>query len=186
MMAPMTHDEPTSTLLTRKTVYDGKVLRLDVERVSLPGGHVTELEIIRHPGAACIVPFVDADHVLLLRQYRHAVGLYLHELPAGTREDGEDLESCARRELEEETGYRAGRLERLGSIVTTPGFTDERIDIFEASDLEPGRAATDDSEVLTVHRVPFREALAMVVEGRLVDAKSACALALAHLRRREP
>jgi ADP-ribose pyrophosphatase len=178
----MAEDDAISTLLTRKTIYC--VVRLDLERVALPGGHVHELEVVHHPGASCVVPFVSEDDILLLRQFRHAGGGYLLELPAGTLHAGEDPDDCARRELEEETGCRAARFERLGRIRTTPGFSDELIHLYEAHDLEAGTQATEACEVLTVERVAFAEALEMVADGRLTDAKSICALSLAHLRRR--
>jgi len=175
--------EEKAQLLTRKTVYRGRIIRLDLERVQLPGGPVHELEVIRHPGASCIVPFVSEDEVLLLRQYRHAAGGFLYELPAGTLEEGEHPDDCAARELEEETGFKAGRLEKLGSIRTTPGFSDEIIHIYAAHDLTPGTQATEDCEILSVERLRFDEALDMIRDGRLMDAKSICGLSLAQLRR---
>jgi len=141
-----------------------------------------ELDIIRHPGAACIVPFLGDDEVLLIRQFRHAAGGEILELPAGTLEPGEDPATCAARELEEETGQRAGRLEALASIFTTPGFTDEVIHLFSAFDLEPVPRRPEDDEVIEVERVPLARALGMVWDGELTDAKSA--LALVHAARR--
>jgi ADP-ribose pyrophosphatase len=170
-------------LLTRKTLYTGRKLSFGLERVQLPGGLVHELEVVRHPGASCIVPFVSSDEVLMLRQFRHAGGGFLHELPAGTLDEGEHPDDCAARELEEETGFRAGRLQKLGVIRTTPGFSDELIHLYAAHDLEPGTQATEENEILTVERVAFSEALAMIVDGRLTDAKSICGLSLAHLQR---
>lgn len=179
--------QDVATLLTRKTVYPGKTVRLEVERVALPGGHVCELEIIHHPGASCIVPFLSGtdgeEEIVLIRQYRHAAGGFILELPAGKLEPGEDPATCAARELEEETGWRPGRLESLGSILTTPGFTDERIHLYVAHDLLPGTQATEESEVLTVLRVPFDEAQAMCRDGRIQDAKTICGLALADAHR---
>ena len=133
--------EKGSTLLTRKTIYPGRTVHLDLERVELPNGHVTELEIVHHPGAACVVALTAEGHVLLVRQFRHAVADWLVELPAGKLDRGEAPESCAARELEEETGYRAGSIERLGAIVPTPGFCDETIHVFRARDLAQGRQA---------------------------------------------
>ena len=164
-MPPMTSPDEKATLLTRKTAYAGRFIKLDLERVALPGGHVTELEMIRHPGASCIVPFVSPDEILLIRQYRHAAGGFLLELPAGVLDDGEEAETCAGRELEEETGFSAGRLEKLGSILTTPGFTDERIHLFAAHELTECGQRLEADEVLSVLRVGFDEAQGMVRRG---------------------
>jgi len=112
-----------------REIYRGKVVHLFVETVTLPNGHTTTLEVIHHPGAAAVVPFLADRTVLLVRQYRHAAGGYIWEVPAG-KLDGELPEVCARRELVEEAGVEAGRLESLGDIVTTPGFSDEVIHLF--------------------------------------------------------
>lgn len=166
-----------------REIYRGRVLHLTAERVTLPNGHTTTLEIIHHPGAAAVVPFVTAGEVLLVHQYRHAAGGYLLEIPAGKLDPGELPEACARRETEEETGHRPGRLERLGAILTTPGFTDEVIHLFAAYDLTPTRARTEADEVLTVVRMPFEEAVARAERGEIRDSKSVCALLLAARRR---
>jgi ADP-ribose pyrophosphatase len=137
--------------------------------------------MVRHPGAAAVVPFVSTEEVLLLRQYRHAAGGTIWEVPAG-KLDGEDPEVCAARELEEEAGQRAGRLEKLAAIWTTPGFTDERIHLFAAFDLEPVPQRLDEDEVIEVVRLPLADALGLIWSGELCDAKSA--LALLHAARR--
>jgi ADP-ribose pyrophosphatase len=152
--------------------------RLDVsrERVTLPNGREVVLDIVRHPGAAAVVPFVSEDEVLLIRQFRHAAGGTILEVPAGKLDPGDTPELCAHRELEEEAGRRAGRLVRLGRIFTTPGFTDEVIHLFAAFDLTPVPRRPQDDEVIEV--VPMRLALALelVWSGELSDAKSALAL----------
>ncbi len=152
--------------------------RIDVsrERVRLPGGRETELDIVRHPGAAAVVPFLDEDHVLLIRQYRHAAGGTILEVPAGKLDPGETPERCAVRELEEEAGRRAGRLEKLGWIFTTPGFTDEVIHLFAAYELAPVPTRHEPDEVIELVPMPFAEALELVWRGELTDAKSALAL----------
>ncbi|MEM7248895.1 MAG: NUDIX hydrolase, partial [Acidobacteriota bacterium] len=126
--------DESSRLIESRVIHPGRTVRLELEKVELPGGHVTELEVIHHPGASCVLPFVTDDRVVLIRQFRHAAGGFLWEAPAGKLDPGEHPDRCAGRELEEETGYRAGRLEPLGPILTTPGFTDERIHLYTAHD----------------------------------------------------
>jgi ADP-ribose pyrophosphatase len=163
-------------LLTSKSIYDGRVVKLRLDRVDLPNGHVVELEVIRHQGAAAVVP-VDADgNVLMVRQYRHATAGFILEVPAGKLDGGEDPEVCARREVEEETGHRVGSLEPLGWIWTTPGFTDERIWLYLARDLTATAQRLEHDEVLTVERVPLSEAVARAANGEIADGKSVCAL----------
>lgn len=170
--------------LATQRVYSGKLLRIDRDRVRLPNGRETDLEMVRHPGASAVVPFVTPDEVLLIRQFRYAAGGFILEVPAGTLHDGEDPEVCARREVEEESGHRPGRLARLGSMLTTPGFTDEVIHLWAAHDLTPSAQALDDDEVLSVIRVPFDEAVRMVMRGEIRDGKSICALLMAAEARR--
>lgn len=159
-----------------RRIYEGRVVDLAVEQVRLPNGSTTELEIIRHRGAVAVVP-VDAEGIVhLVRQYRHAVGGWLLEVPAGKLEPGESPPESARREVEEETGYRAGALLPLGSIWTTPGFTDERIWLFAATELERGRQELEQDEALTVESVPLRDAVEMAVRGEICDSKSVVAL----------
>ena len=156
--------------------YRGYVIEVVSEEVELPNGHRVGLDIIRHPGAAAVVPFLSRDEVLLIRQYRHATGGTIFEVPAGKLEPGEAPEICAARELEEETGQRAGRLDLLGSIWTTPGFTDERIHLFAAHDLEECEQRLQKDEVIELLPMPLDEALELVWSGRMSDAKSALAL----------
>ena len=162
-----------------REIYKGRVVHLFVQEVTLPNGVSTRLEVIRHPGASAVVPFVSAADILLVRQYRHAVGGYLYEIPAGKLDPGEAPEHCASRELEEETGYRCGRLDKLGAILTTPGFTDEVIHLYLGEDLTATEAHLEPDEVLSVVRVPFSEALDWVENGRINDGKSVSALLLA-------
>jgi ADP-ribose pyrophosphatase len=156
--------------------YRGRSISVFAEEVKLPNGRRVTLDIVRHPGAAAVVPFMSDDDVLLIRQFRHATGGTIFEVPAGKLDGGEDPEACAARELEEEAGQRAGRLERLGEIWTTPGFTDERIHLFAAFELEPVAQRLEDDEVIEVVRVRFDRALEMIWTGELRDAKSALAL----------
>ncbi len=163
-------------ILSERRVYRGSVVDLRLHRIALPNGRETELEIVRHPGAAAVVPLTPDGEVVLVRQLRYAPGEYLLEIPAGKLHPGEAPEACARREVEEETGWRAGNLEELGSIWTTPGFTDERIWLFLARDLEPGRAELEDDEILTVETLPLAEAVERVYRGEIRDSKSLAGL----------
>jgi ADP-ribose pyrophosphatase len=164
-------------VLSSRSVHDGRVVKLSLEEVRLPNGHTVTLELIRHPGAAAVVPVDREGNVILVRQYRHATGSWLLEVPAGTLDHpGEPPEECARREVEEETGYLAGRLISLGWIWTTPGFTNEKIWLYLALDLTPTRADLEDDEVLSVESLPLGEAVRRAVSGEIVDGKSVCAL----------
>jgi ADP-ribose pyrophosphatase len=165
--------------LSSERVYTGRLLKIDKDKVELPNGRTTDLEMVRHPGASAIVPFVTDDEILLIRQFRYATGGFIYEVPAGTLHKGEAPEECARREIQEEVGHRAGTLVPLGSILTTPGFTDEIIHLYAAHDLSPVPQNLDHDEVLTVERMPFVQAIEMVRDGRIKDAKSICALLLA-------
>jgi ADP-ribose pyrophosphatase len=170
--------------MSERVVYQGRSIVVRVERAELPGGRRVDLDVVRHPGAAAVVPFEAPDRVLLIRQYRHAAGGTIWEVPSG-KLDGEAPERCAARELEEEVGRRAGRLVPLAAILTTPGFTDEVIHLFAACDLEPVPQRLEDDEVIEVGPPPFDHALAMVWSGEVRDAKSALALlhAARHLGR---
>jgi ADP-ribose pyrophosphatase len=138
--------------------------------------------MVRHPGAAAVVPFVSDNEILLVRQFRYAAKGFIYEVPAGTLQQGEAPEACAAREIQEEVGHKAGRFEHLASIYTTPGFTDEVIHLYIGRELTPVPQNLDHDEVLTVERVRFKEAIDMIRDGRLVDAKSICALLLAQDR----
>lgn len=159
-----------------RLIHDGRIVKLSVDRVRLPNGNVAELEMVRHPGAAAVVPVDDRGRVLLVRQYRYAAGGWLLEVPAGKLDPGESPESCAVREVEEETGSRAGRLVPLGWILTTPGFTDEKIWLYLATELQPSRQELQADEVLTVESLLLDEAVRQALSGEIQDAKSVCAL----------
>lgn len=174
--------------LGSRRIHKGRVVDLSMDRVRFPDGSTGELELVRHSGAAAVVPLIDesdpADPViLLLRQFRYAAGGELYEIPAGRPDsDTEPWEECARRELEEETGYRPGRLEYLTGIWTTPGFCDEVIHVFLGRDLEEGAVNTDADEFLSVVRLRLSAALDLVDGGEITDAKSICGLTLAARR----
>jgi ADP-ribose pyrophosphatase len=165
-------------------MYTGRVISLDVDEVRYPNGTTGELEIIRHPGASAIVPFLSdpggADPtVLLLKQYRYAAGGTIYEIPAGRLEPGELPETCARRELLEETGCTASSMVKLTSMFTTPGFTDERIHLFLATGITRGEARPEADEFMEIESIPLSKALQMVERGEIQDAKTALGLLFA-------
>ena len=164
---------PVST----RRIHTGRVLHLDIDTARFPDGSTGELEMIRHPGAAAVIPFLgdprSADpEVVLIRQFRHAADGYIWEIPAGRLDAGEAPEACARRELQEETGMTAGGLERLTTILTTPGFTDERIHLFAATGLTEGEHAREADEFLELHRLRWSEVLGLAGRGEISDAKT--------------
>jgi len=146
------------------------------ERFTLPSGRELVLDIVKHPGAAAIVPFISDTDVLLIRQYRHATRGTILEVPAGKIDPGEAPSETAARELEEEIGQRAGRIEELGWIWTTPGFTDEKIHLYAGFDLEASNSRPEDDEIIETFRIPLDEALELIWSGELTDAKSALTL----------
>src|ERR1700722_11792172 len=158
-------------------IYTGRVVNLDLDQVRYPDGSVGELEIIRHPGASAIVPFLsdprgDDPQILLIKQYRYAVDGYLYEVPAGRLEPGELPADCARRELREETGCEAEAITPLLSLYTTPGFTDELIHLFVATGITRGTKRTEADEFLTVETMSLSRALEMIRAGEIRDAKT--------------
>jgi ADP-ribose pyrophosphatase len=162
-----------------RDVYDGPVVYLRVEEASLPSGQKIPLDVIRHPGASAIVPLDWNGEVVLIRQYRHAAGGFIYEVPAGKLDGGEAPEVCAARELIEEAGVEAGRIDHLGSILTTPGFTDEVIHLYLGRELIRAEQRLEHDEVLSVERVTLARALEMCTSGEIRDAKTVCALFLA-------
>ncbi len=165
-----------------KEVYRGRVVNLELETVTLPNGATVELEIIRHRGAVAVLPLKDDGTVLLIRQYRHAAGGYIYEVPAGKLDPGEEPRDCAARELEEEIGCRASYLTHLLTFYTTPGFTDEVIHLFLATGLTPGRQKLDPDEVLEVVEMTLDTAIAGVGDGTIRDAKTIIGVQVAYLR----
>ncbi|MCA9393869.1 MAG: NUDIX hydrolase [Candidatus Omnitrophica bacterium] len=151
---------------------------LKTERRRLPNGVTRTIRMIDHPGAVLIVPFVNSRRVILLRQYRPALRAYLHEFPCGTLEAGERPLACARRELAEESGFGARSWKKLGEIFTAPGFTNEKIHLYAATDLFVRQADRDPDEIISVTDVSRDDIKDMLRRGRLRDAKTLCALAL--------
>jgi ADP-ribose pyrophosphatase len=164
--------------------YSGKIISLDVDTVRFPDGSVGELEMIRHPGASAIVPFLSDPagqdpQVLLIRQYRYAAEGYLYEIPAGRLNPGEAPRDCALRELKEETGCTAGHVEHLFTMYTTPGFTDEKIHLFMATQLVAGETKHEADEFLELQPMLLSRALQMVEAGEIQDSKTALGLLFA-------
>lgn len=175
----MTESDPGKVKSTR--AYTGRVISLDVDTVRFPDGSTGELEMIRHPGASAVVPFLsdprgDDPQVLLIRQYRYAANGYLYEIPAGRLDKGEAPRDCAVRELKEETGCTADQVEHLFSFYTTPGFTDEKIHVFMATGLVAGETKHEADEFLDLQPMMLSRALEMVESGEITDAKTALAL----------
>jgi len=168
--------------LESRRVYEGRILSLRVDTVRLSSGGTALREIVEHRGAVAIVPILDEERVVLVRQFRYAVGQVSLEIPAGTLEPGEDPLACARRELEEETGYQAARWEQLGRIWPTPGYSTEEIILFIARDLRPGPARPEFDEALSMTIMSWSEIWEAIEEGRLRDAKSIVALTWAARR----
>jgi len=176
-------------LLSTTRLYTGRIINLDLDRVRFPDGSVGELEILRHPGASAVVPFLDpprdADpRVVLIRQFRHAADGFVWEVPAGRLDAGESPDACAGRELEEETGMRARRLERLTTIHTTPGFTDERIHLFLGEGLEPGAQHREADEFVELHTLRWSDVLRLVESGEVTDGKTLVSLLFVQCFRR--
>jgi ADP-ribose pyrophosphatase len=173
------------TLVSAERVYSGRIVSLDVDTVRFPDGSTGRLEMLRHPGASAVVPFlddIDGDdpRVLLIRQFRHAADGFIWEVPAGRLDPGESPETCAARELEEETGMRAGRFERLTTIFTTPGFTDEKIHLFAAHDLTEGRVRREADEFVELQPRRWSDVLSLIRTGAIADGKTLISLLFVH------
>jgi ADP-ribose pyrophosphatase len=175
----------TATINRRTTLHRGRVFSLIQENVTLDNGVTTDMEFVVHPGATAIIAMLDESRVILLKQYRHTLRKYIWEIPAGTLDPQESVINCAKRELIEETGYAAGQWQKLGEITPVPGYSDEQIHVYLATDLEPAEQDLDRDEIIDVHAVEYREALKMIKTGKIQDAKSIAGLFLALDRLRE-
>jgi ADP-ribose pyrophosphatase len=180
--------QPSSGRIERsETVYAGRIISVDVERVVLPGDHVVDMEIVRHPGSVVLLPLPSPGEIVLIRQYRHAVGRWIWELPAGTLNRGEDAADAARRECEEEIGYVPGAVERLFTCYPSPGFCDETMTFFVCTDLRvPPADSTveqDADEEIEPRTFPLAEADAMLERGDIEDMKTVVGLDLLRRRR---
>nr|MBI3614800.1 NUDIX hydrolase [Nitrospirota bacterium] len=165
-----------------KNIYTGRVVTLNLETVTLPNGATVELETIRHPGAAAVVPLKDDGTVVLIRQFRHAAGGFIYEIPAGKLSPGEAPLLCAARETEEEVGYRVGSLDLLASIFTAPGFADEVIHIYLGTNLSQSKQQLEPDEVLDIAEMPLEKAMALIRDGTIRDGKTIVGLQSVYLR----
>ena len=172
------HGAKSDAQISSERIHTGKIIKLDSDRIRYPDGSEAEVDIVRHSGASAVVPFLsdpegEDPQILLLRQYRYAADGYLYEIPAGRLDAGETPADCAARELREETGCTAKQMEPLITMVTTPGFTDERIHLFMATDIAHGEAAREADEFADVIVMRLSEALELIQRGEIVDGKTA-------------
>lgn len=170
---------PSFELLKTETLLQGRAFKIRRDTLKTPDGRETKFDIVEHGGSVVIVP-VDADgNILFVRQYRHAAGMDMLELPAGTRDGDEPFEDCAAREIREETGMEAGKLIHVGSFYLAPGYSTEYMGVFLAADLKHNPLEADDDEFLSVEKLSVKEALRMAEKGEMPDAKSLAALLMA-------
>lgn len=175
--------KPThATIEQRRTVYEGRIFRVEVDRVQLPSGHTVEMDVIRHPGSVVLLPMPSPHEIILIRQYRYTIDRWIWELPAGSLKPEEDPEKAAARECEEEIGLFPGRVERLRSFYPTPGFCDEEMIFYRCTELrEPAAHSTakkDDDEDLEPRTFTLAEARQLVENGEIADLKTAVGLNL--------
>ena len=179
-------EELKERLISSRRVFKGRLVVLQVDEVELAGGGRAEREVVLHPGAVAVVPLLPDERVVMIRQYRHAAGEVVWELPAGVLMPGEEPAACARRELIEEVGYEPGEVIPLFSVFPSPGFSSEVIHLFVARDLRRVERQAQPDERIAVELVPFEEAVAMALRGEVRNAAAVCGLlALAQRRKRE-
>ena len=162
-----------------ENLLQGRAFKVRRDTLKTPDGRETKLDIVEHSGSVVLIPVDEEGNLLFVRQYRHAVGRDLLELPAGTRDGEEPFEDCAAREIREETGLEAGRLQKLGEFYLVPGYSTELMAAFLATDLKENPLQADDDEFLAVEKIPLKQAMEMAEQGRMQDAKSLAALLLA-------
>jgi ADP-ribose diphosphatase len=169
-------------LLARTTIYKGRILQLEIDVVKLPTGHTVDMEIVRHPGSVVLLPIPAPGHIILIRQYRYTIDRWIWELPAGSLKAGEDPDTAAARECEEEIGLAPGRVIRLRGYYPTPGFCDEEMIYYRCEDLRPpapdSTAKKDDDEEIEPRTFTLDEARALIHSGEIVDLKTLAGLSL--------
>ncbi|WP_110945161.1 NUDIX hydrolase [Paenibacillus phocaensis] len=175
------HDKLVETTISTEPVFSGRVISLQIDTVQLPDGTTATREIVKHPGAVAVLA-VHEGRLLLVDQYRQAMGRCELEIPAGKLEPGEDPAEAAVRELQEETGFRCGKLTHLHSFYTSPGFADEIIHLYLAEELTAGEMSLDEDEFLELQEATLEEALSLIADGRIADAKTILAVYIWQLR----
>jgi len=173
----MKKNNKIASLIESKRIFKGKLLQLYTQTIRLKNGYPVELETIKHPGAALIIPFLSKDRIVFLKQFRPVIKRFIYELPAGTLDGKEGMVSCARREIEEETGFRANRIKRLGEVYPVPGYSTERIVIFKAENLRKVEVMPEIDEIISNRVLTKLEVKSLFRRGKIVDAKTICALA---------
>jgi ADP-ribose diphosphatase len=166
-------------LIRSETLLEGRAFKVKLDTLKTPDGQETKLEIVEHSGSVVLIPVDQEGNLLFVRQYRHAVGADLLELPAGTRDGEEPFEECAAREIREETGLEAGELQKIGEFYLVPGYSTEFMAVFVATDLKENPLQADEDEFLQVEKIPLKQAVEMAERGEIPDAKSLAALFLA-------
>jgi ADP-ribose pyrophosphatase len=166
-------------LIRSEVLLQGRAFKIRRDTLKTPDGRETKLEIVDHGGSVVILPVDDENNLLFVRQYRHAAGKDVLELPAGTRDEDEPYETCAAREIREETGMEAGKLQKIGEFYLAPGYSTEYMAVFLATDLKENPLQADDDEFLEVKKIPLKKAVGMAATGEVPDAKSLAALFLA-------
>ena len=181
----MTTNRPIVPREIRK-VYAGRIFTVQVETITTPKGGEMKVEVVRHPGSVVLVPVTDAGDIILVRQYRHAIGRWVWELPAGSLEPGEDIEQAAIRELHEEVGLIPGHLEKLGALFPTPGYCDEEMHLYRATGLRQPHDGDkpvhqDEDEDIEVKTFPTQALRHMIASGEIIDLKTIAGLGLVSL-----
>ena len=166
-------------LIKSEPLFQGRAFKIRRDYLKTPDGRETKFDIVEHGGSVIIIPMDNEGNLLFVRQYRHAAGMDLLELPAGTRDGDEPFEECAAREIREETGMEAGTLKKVGEFFLAPGYSTEFMGVFLATDLTHNPLEADDDEFLSVEKIPVKEAIAMAERGEMPDAKTLAALLLA-------
>ena len=172
----MDYEEKT---VSKKNVYDGNIIEVDVLKVSQPDGREATREIVRHSGGAAVVPISDKGEVYLVRQYRKPVEIELLEIPAGKLDKGEEPLECAKRELKEETGLEAKKMRHLIDLYCAPGYSSEKVYIYVATELIEGEACADEGEFISTEKIPIHELVKMIINNEITDAKTVAGILLA-------